>query len=685
MDTKPGIREFFFDLKDISKRIWFIYLMIIVGGLAFTLPSQARDLFQSFIVKKLDIYILGFSAALLIWSIIVWVVCRSTLLLLPPPAHNFDQRSKFDKNILRERPYFKLAKVLPPLLGTMPYLIAALGFYSARLDGHGFTVFCFILIYLILATLTFILIYQKEKSDFQYRSPKGIQLSYYTNRLRKLKFLPDLYRLPYLIGISLSILSLLLFLPWISIFTSVFLGAPTIVVMGLTTVTLILGTLNYLDYRTRYPLIAMAIIFSILFSIINNNHEVRTVPSPLVDKRPDLTEYIESWIKQKSKASKDSASIPLIIVAAEGGGIRSLNWTAGVLKQLSDSIPVFYEHVFALSTVSGGSVGSIFYHTFQSDFSSVERKNLSAEFDTLITADYLSNVTAALMYPELLQVILPFPVPFFDRARYLEDSWAHKYEQTTGKNSMKDNFLSFWKNDSTYTPRLFVNSALTETGQKVVLSSVKLDTTFFPDVIDFHLETGKDVAMKVAASISSRFPYVTPAGTIRNRCEYKSGNLVDGGYYENTGMGTAIQLFNAVTSVVRDSLKSDTELKPVKLMLIFIQNNDYSENEKKNPDFLIDLIAPPKALLNTWGRQSVSVDKTTEILSKKLSYPIAYTKFELANKSEKGEIVLPLGWYISDTARNVSREQISNITNPKKDSSNYYSFQTVKSFLKTAP
>ncbi|MEK6477101.1 hypothetical protein WJR50_06190 [Catalinimonas sp. 4WD22] len=639
-----------------------------MGGLAFTLPSQARDLFQSFIVKKFVFYILGFSAALLIWSIIIWVVCRSTLLLLPPPAHNFDQRSKFDKGILRERPYFKLAKVLPPLLGAMPYLIAALGFYSARLDGHGFTVFCFILIYLILGIVTYIVIYQKEKSDFQYRSPKGIQLSYYTEKLRKLKFLPDLYRLPYLIGIGFSLLSLLLFLPWISTFTSVFLGAPTIVVMGLTTVTLILGTLNYLDYRNRYPLIAMVIIFSMLFSIFNNNHEVRTVPSPLVDKRPALAEYIEKWVKHKSIDSINRDSIPMIIVAAEGGGIRSLNWTAGVLKQLSDSIPAFYEHVFALSTVSGGSVGSIFYHTFQSDFSNSVEKKLDAKFDTLISADYLSNVTAALMYPELLQVILPFPIPFFDRVRYLEDSWAYKYEQKTGKNSMEDNFLSFWNNDSTYTPRLFVNSALTETGQKVILSSVKLDTIFFPDVIDFHLETGKDVTMKVAASISSRFPYVTPAGTIRNRCAYKSGNLVDGGYYENTGMGTAIQLFNAVTSVVKDSLKNNTEHKPVKLMLIFIQNNDYSENERKNPDFLIDLIAPPKALLNTWGRQSISVDKTTELLSTKLSYPITYTKFELANKSEKGKVVLPLGWYISDTAKKVFRKQISNITKPESDS-----------------
>ncbi|WPP52721.1 patatin-like phospholipase family protein [Catalinimonas niigatensis] len=685
MKNRNKIKEYFFDLKDISKRLWFVYFMIAIGGLALTLPSQARDLFQSFIFNfgKLNIYIFGFTSALFIWSVIIWSVSRSVLLLIPPPGHTYDQKKFFERNRFRNRPYLYWAKILPPLLSTMPYLITSLGFFYARLNGQEWETFLFIAIYLTLATLSYIIIHQLEKKRVKKCNLMRLQAFFYTHWLRKFKNLAPVYRRIYLMGVGFSALLLLLFMPGISREVSVFFGAPTIVIMGLTTATLALATLTYLDYRTRFPLLAITLFLSMFFSIFNNNHVIRTLPDTLIQQRPELTDYIEKWIREKSDNLAPRDSLPLIVVAAEGGGIRSLNWTAGVLKHLSDSLPEFYSHVLAISAVSGGSVGAAFYHTFQSDFSEAGEAQRDEEFLSLIEADYLSNVTAALMYPELVQVLLPFPVPFLDRARYLEEAWAHKYSTTTGSHSLDSAYLKFWQDNKLFTPRLFINSALTETGQKVIVSSVKLDSIFFPDVIDFHQETGKDVSMKVAVSVSARFPYVSPAATIRNREGKKSGNLVDGGYYENTGMGTAIQLLNAVTSVM-DEMRKEGFSRPVKLMMIFIQNNDYSTNDPKNPNFLIDLIAPPKALLNTWGRQSVSVDETTKMLSKKLRYPIEYTKFELARKSERGEVILPLGWYISDTARQVFRRQIRNISRPFADSlgtDNYASYQTVKDFL----
>jgi hypothetical protein len=51
----------------------------------------------------------------------------------------------------------------------------------------------------------------------------------------------------------------------------------------------------------------------------------------------------------------------LIIVAAEGGGIRAAYWTAGILTRLVDCPPALADSLFAISAVSGGSLGAAVY------------------------------------------------------------------------------------------------------------------------------------------------------------------------------------------------------------------------------------------------------------------------------------------------------------------------------------
>ena len=48
----------------------------------------------------------------------------------------------------------------------------------------------------------------------------------------------------------------------------------------------------------------------------------------------------------------------MFLVTAKGGGIRAAYWTAALLTALQDANPEFADHVFAVSGVSGGSVGA---------------------------------------------------------------------------------------------------------------------------------------------------------------------------------------------------------------------------------------------------------------------------------------------------------------------------------------
>ena len=59
--------------------------------------------------------------------------------------------------------------------------------------------------------------------------------------------------------------------------------------------------------------------------------------------RPDLEVYDE---------------YPVYIVAAQGGGMYAADQTAIFLSRLQDNCPAFRNHLFAISAVSGGSVGA---------------------------------------------------------------------------------------------------------------------------------------------------------------------------------------------------------------------------------------------------------------------------------------------------------------------------------------
>jgi hypothetical protein len=74
------------------------------------------------------------------------------------------------------------------------------------------------------------------------------------------------------------------------------------------------------------------------------------------------------WYRaRKDKDAYQNEPYPVYLIAAEGGGLYAAQFTAKVLARLQDRCPNFAQHVFAISSVSGGSLGA-------SVFSSLARK-----------------------------------------------------------------------------------------------------------------------------------------------------------------------------------------------------------------------------------------------------------------------------------------------------------------------
>jgi hypothetical protein len=59
---------------------------------------------------------------------------------------------------------------------------------------------------------------------------------------------------------------------------------------------------------------------------------------------------------------------PLILMASAGGASRAAYWTGTVLRAFDDRTEgTFFDHVFAISSVSGGTLGAVGYVAWLSE------------------------------------------------------------------------------------------------------------------------------------------------------------------------------------------------------------------------------------------------------------------------------------------------------------------------------
>src|SRR5262249_49325579 len=106
-------------------------------------------------------------------------------------------------------------------------------------------------------------------------------------------------------------------------------------------------------------------------------------------------------------------------------------------------------------------------------------------------------------------------------------------------------------------PLLLFNGTSVDTGRRIIVSSLEPThdgRRLFTDAYDFYELAcpGKDGAppscdlkLSTAVSMSARFPFVSPAGTIAFEGTV-ADRIVDGGYFENSGAQTALELAHAL-------------------------------------------------------------------------------------------------------------------------------------------
>ncbi len=287
----------------------------------------------------------------------------------------------------------------------------------------------------------------------------------------------------------------------------------------------------------------------------------------------------------------------LVVVVASGGGAQAAVWTSHVLAGITTARDdeghawgrALMESVGLVSTVSGGSVGAMYWVD-----SYVEgRLPSDAEIERLharIEESTLEPMAWGLAFPDLSSSLVPtlrWLFPTVDRGYAIERSWASRF------GSGRSPKLSEWAQGVGLgeRPLHVFNATAIESGCRVLIGSsdlrvpalaerrgqgrpaLRLDDRdddagglWLPGAIVYPVHE-LDLDVTTAARLSATFPYVLPAarmppelseelssGARASDCEALSlagQHLVDGGYYDNYGVVTAMQWLDRVLQADR--------------------------------------------------------------------------------------------------------------------------------------
>lgn len=684
-------------LRQLRRTFWIVtrhvlLLLVVLVLYLFILFNnpQGVDIVSEVIVNKR--YWVWTLLALLALGTSLWF-CATFLLQMKKISHDVAFKEDNSQGIQFWLDY------LPALLGLLPMIALLLKGDLYRGESWWFLVILFLLILLLpLVIKSFIRRLEKSLGSVKWFDDVSME----SRSLRSLLYFKGT-RTIFWSFIGYSFVLFVLSLTSVETGVAILIGPFAVMIFGLSFLCAVFSLVMYYNIPGRRPALLFVGVYIAVISTWNNNSSIRTLP--MKTERVTLEKDFQQWARglvdnriEKNKGTKDTSSVlsvPIVFVAAEGGGIRALFWTALVLQKLETEFPGLHNNIYGISGVSGGGVGATFYVSYLHDQLKKRRRLLPGDsrLTGAVRSDFLSDLLAAFLFQDNLQNVLPFAVESFDRSRQLEDAWSNSFCYHTDSDTFEKGFTELYTDNSFRLPRLFINGTLAESGQKTIVSypllhqhpdSSKNTPDVLRDEIDVLERIGSDIPVKTAASLCSRFPYLTSGGFMENPGGKDIGHVIDGGYRENTGLETVWQLLLRLRPAMqreqrqpwKDSTASGGEKRiQFRPVVLFIRNSPPTavlDSARNIAGLLHELLIPMLGSGNASERRTPSIDALTDNVFKNyvpkkigLSH-CEYEVFDL-DRSRTGGFTLPLGWYFSDNSFRFVQKQADEIMkrNPK--------------------
>jgi len=443
--------------------------------------------------------------------------------------------------------------------------------------------------------------------------------------------------------------------------------------------------------RLRIPLISITLAGCILLSPWNDNHGVRITRgrefASISEPPMGIRDALAAWTRRlplDEPNRKSGQKTPLIIICAEGGGVRAAYWAARLFAYLEDTtrkypdqyVP-FSSRILAISGVSGGSLAAATFTALVdanpvTDGEKAKPDWFSNHIANFLGRDHLSAPLGSAAFIDTTQRFLPFPLfNQRDRAMGLERAWEHAWRQSLQSVDQNqenfcdfdDDFRTLWRKrgdpyDETtgdrkrWMPSLFLNGTSVELGGRIIVSDCLIPPGDYPGAQDalkmlkLRNGEGEDIdpglfRLSTAVNFSTRFPGISPSGEIPPRRKQLPQRVVDGGYYDNSGARTAWDNLVPIYYKLLEDFDVTRESSEIIPWVVIVRAGPPIKRAAASfpakparpwnvlcatpQHFMVDLLAPARAFLNAWVSRSAdsaeALKDGTCLISRRLAGP----------------------------------------------------------------
>lgn len=333
--------------------------------------------------------------------------------------------------------------------------------------------------------------------------------------------------------------------------------------------------------------------------IASRTHHVSPQHSP--SEATATTSIEQDFIAWSSLVGESSTPRRVVIILAEGGGIRAAQWTNQMLFLLNAGDSDILRNTYAVVAVSGGALGATSYLAnlatlYDYQLTHAGGSKVSWEPTAIALNSMGSPLKQDLMAPWLARFISLGPIQSFlpgdlspsatlkylwkatfacehnqpppylapefreacNRLPLLVDAPMSDFPKHVGKHAL---------------PRLVYTSTHVETGERVIASSIGFVASDFPGASNVSQILGGEISLLDATYSSARFPGISRPGTLIDANGLAHGHVVDGGYLDGSGALTASDIVDTIKRVGHE---------PITPIIIDLDSNP--ENDKPSRD-----------------------------------------------------------------------------------------------------
>jgi hypothetical protein len=449
----------------------------------------------------------------------------------------------------------------------------------------------------------------------------------------------------------------------------------------------------------RMPLVALIAAWAVAAAVQDKGgyHDVRVLDAK--PKRVLLADAWKTWLHSHTwpkPAKGERPAVPLVLVAASGGGIRAAFWTAQAMNCAIDGRadrrcggprPKASAALFAASGTSGGSVGLAEWAANRL------HGDPGAWVGDRLGEDFLTPTLAWTLFADLPSGLLHTDFGP-DRAEVLERAWEQSWTErdrsigallwhggASSDGDLAKGLLAAGKK----LPLLMFGSTSVRDGCRIVVS--RLESADPPSscvaaarkvasgipVLSatedaFDLCPDHDLRLSSAALLSARFPIVSPSGRLgASKCGGGPVFGVDGGYFDNTAASPLMEMWDSLEPMV-DEFNRRHPGRCVVPVLLQLDNAYVDPQPPEAPKRPWELAAP----LQTFGATRGGREAETRQAAAVRFARSAFGSVDEAHLKD-GSVVsryaqlypvrhpgttAPLGWTLSEPSMTSLRKQI---------------------------